>query len=100
MSEDGIRTNGWCRLLGGLGPGRHVGHGRPTGATGVKDQQTGQQLPRWGSALDEPQDAEHDRGAHGPFHAQAHTQERQLWTSMHRPAVLGGLLAAAVHKIR
>ncbi|HEX5496197.1 MAG TPA: SDR family oxidoreductase [Mycobacteriales bacterium] len=65
------------------------------GRTGVASQQTQQQLPRWGSNVFEPQDAQHDRGAHGPFDAQAHSRDPQLWASMHRRALLTGLLACA-----
>ena len=35
--------------------------------TGIDGQQTGDDAPRWGSNLDEPQDADVDRGARGPF---------------------------------
>ncbi len=65
------------------------------GRTGVKSQQTGQHLPRWGSNVFDPQDADTDRGAHGAFDDQAHARDVQLWASMHRRALLGGLLAAA-----
>jgi NAD(P)-dependent dehydrogenase (short-subunit alcohol dehydrogenase family) len=65
------------------------------GRTGVKSQQTGQHLPRWGSNVFEPQDADTDRGAHGAFDAKAHARDPQLWASMHRRALIGGFLVAA-----
>ncbi len=65
------------------------------GRTGVKSQQTSQHLPQWGSNVFEPQDADSDRGAHGPFDDKAHARDPQLWLSIHRKAVIGGLLAAA-----
>lgn len=65
------------------------------GRTGVSSQQTDQELPRWGSNVDEPRDADTDRGAHGPFENQAHNRDPQLWASMHRRSILSGLAAAA-----
>jgi hypothetical protein len=65
------------------------------GRTGVKSQQTAQQLPTWGSNVFEPQDAEVDRGAHGAFDAKAHARDPQLWMSIHRRPLIGALLAAA-----
>lgn len=65
------------------------------GRTGIKSQQTPQQLPRWGSNVFEPQDANTDRGAHGSFGAKAHARDPQLWASMHRRPLIVGLLAAA-----
>lgn len=62
--------------------------------TGVSSQQTDQELPRWGSNVDEPQDADADRGARGPFDDQAHNRDPQLWASMHRRSILSGLAAA------
>lgn len=64
------------------------------GRTGVKSQQTDKDLPRWGSNVEEPQDASADRGAHGPFHDQAHARDPQLWASMYRRPILSGLAAA------
>jgi NAD(P)-dependent dehydrogenase (short-subunit alcohol dehydrogenase family) len=64
------------------------------GRTGVKSQQTQRQLPRWGSNVFEPQDATHDRGAHGDFDEQAHDRDPLLWASRHRRALLGSLLGA------
>jgi hypothetical protein len=63
--------------------------------TGVKSQQTPQELPRWGPNVFEPQDEGEDRGAGGPFESQAHVRDPMLWMSMHRRALLGGLAAAA-----
>jgi len=65
------------------------------GRFGVKSQQSGRQLPRWGSNVFAPQDADTDRGAHGSFDHKAYARDPQLWMSMHRRALLGGLLAAA-----
>lgn len=59
----------------------------------MKSQQTHQQLPRWGSDVCQAQDTDQDRGAHGPFDAQAHSRDPQLWASMHHRALLGGLAA-------
>ncbi len=64
------------------------------GRTGVKSQQTDKDLPRWGSNVEEPQDASADRGAHGPFDDQAHARDPQLWASMYRRPILSGLAAA------
>lgn len=41
--------------------------------TGVDGQQADQDAPRWGSNVDEPQDADVDRGARGPFSDMAGT---------------------------
>lgn len=65
------------------------------GRTGVKSQQTQRELPRWGSNVYAPQDADIDRGAHGSFDDQAHADDPLLWASIHRGALLGGLLAVA-----
>lgn len=65
------------------------------GRTGVKSQQTDHDLPRWGSNVFEPQDAEVDRGAHGAFDSTAHASDPWLWASMHRGPLLGGLVGAA-----
>ena len=64
------------------------------GRTGIKSQQSGKQLPRWGSNVFAPQDADTDRGAHGAFDGQAHSRDPWLWVSMHRAPLLGALLAA------
>jgi len=64
------------------------------GRTGIKSQQSGKQLPRWGSNVFAPQDAGTDRGAHGAFGGQAHSHDPWLWASMHRAPLLGTLLAA------
>jgi NAD(P)-dependent dehydrogenase (short-subunit alcohol dehydrogenase family) len=65
------------------------------GRTGVKSQQDSEQLPRWGSNVFAPQDADTDRGAHGAFDGQAHARDPWSWTSMHRAPLSGALLAAA-----
>ena len=66
--------------------------------TGVSGQQTDADLPRYGSNVFEPADAEHDRGAHGPFDDEAHRSDPLSWVSMHRGLAVGlaGLGAAAV----
>jgi hypothetical protein len=63
------------------------------GRTGVKSQQTAEQLPRWHENLSTARDTDEDRGAHGPFDARAHTRDPVLWCSMHRRALLAGLAA-------
>ena len=64
------------------------------GRTGVKSQQTQQDLPRHGSNVFEPQDQDVDRGAHGPFDDQAHSHDPLLWASMHRRSLLSAAGAA------
>ena len=66
------------------------------GRTGIKSQQSGKQLPRWGSNVFAPQDADTDRGPHGAFGGQAHSRDPWLWTSMHRAPLLSALAAIAV----
>jgi NAD(P)-dependent dehydrogenase (short-subunit alcohol dehydrogenase family) len=65
------------------------------GRSGVKSQQTSQDLPRLGSNVFQPRDEEEDQGAHGGFGQMAHARDPQLWLSLHRRAVLGGMAAAA-----
>jgi NAD(P)-dependent dehydrogenase (short-subunit alcohol dehydrogenase family) len=65
------------------------------GRSGVKSQQTREELPRLGSNLFEPRDQATDAGAHGPFDDKAHGEDPQLWLSRHRGAVLAGAGAAA-----
>ncbi len=65
------------------------------GRTGVKSQQNSKDLPRWGSNVFEPQDADVDRGAHGAFDDQAHARDPWLWATTHRAPLAGCLLAAA-----
>ncbi|HET7387673.1 MAG TPA: SDR family oxidoreductase [Nocardioidaceae bacterium] len=65
------------------------------GRTGVKSQQTDGDSPRWGSNVFEAQDEDTDRGARGAFDGQAHGRDPLLWASMHRGALIGGLLASA-----
>jgi NAD(P)-dependent dehydrogenase (short-subunit alcohol dehydrogenase family) len=64
------------------------------GRTGVKSQQTDQDLPRLGSNLFEPRDQTEDQGAHGAFGDRAHAADPQLWLSAHRRAVLATVAAA------
>ena len=64
------------------------------GLQGVKSQQTSKDAPRLGSNVYEPQDQDVDQGAHGPFDSQAHSHSPQLWVSMHRRAIITGLVAA------
>jgi NAD(P)-dependent dehydrogenase (short-subunit alcohol dehydrogenase family) len=67
------------------------------GRTGVKSQQTEQDLPRLGSNVFEPRDQTEDQGAHGAFDDKAHASDPQLWLSAHRRAVLAAMaLAGAV----
>jgi NAD(P)-dependent dehydrogenase (short-subunit alcohol dehydrogenase family) len=69
------------------------------GMSGVKSQQTGNDLPRHGSNVFEPQDQDEDRGAHGPFDSQAHGHDPLLWASMHRRSLFsaaGAAVAAGV----
>jgi NAD(P)-dependent dehydrogenase (short-subunit alcohol dehydrogenase family) len=63
--------------------------------TGVSGQQTDADLPRYGSNVFEPRDADADRGAHGPFDDKAHASDPVSWLSMHRWAVASGAVAAA-----
>jgi hypothetical protein len=65
------------------------------GRTGVKSQQTDQELPRLGSNVFEPRDQTEDQGAHGPFDDKAHAGDPQLWLSVHRRRVLATVAAAA-----
>jgi NAD(P)-dependent dehydrogenase (short-subunit alcohol dehydrogenase family) len=62
--------------------------------TGIASQQTDSQLPRWGSNVFEPRDADTDRGAHGSFDSSAHARDPQLWMSTRRRPILGGALVA------
>ena len=64
------------------------------GRTGVKSQQTDQDLPRLGSNVFEPRDQAEDQGAHGAFDDQAYAADPQLWLSAHRRAVLAAVAAA------
>ncbi|HET9966756.1 MAG TPA: SDR family oxidoreductase [Streptosporangiaceae bacterium] len=64
------------------------------GRTGVKSQQTGQDLPRLGSNVFEPRDQAEDQGAHGAFDDKAHAADPQLWLSQHRRAVLAAVTLA------
>jgi hypothetical protein len=63
------------------------------GKTGVNSQLTDQDLPRYDANVFQPVAGDH--GAHGSFDDKAHARDPQLWLSMHRVSVLGGLAAAA-----
>ena len=64
--------------------------------TGVNSQQTDQDAPRWGSNVDEPRDAEEDRGAQGAFSAKAAERDPVSFVAKNRLATLaaGGAAAA------
>jgi short-subunit dehydrogenase len=65
------------------------------GRTGFDSQQTDEPLdPRGHDNLFAPEDADADRGAHGPFDEQAHGHSTQSWLSRHRGAA-GALVGAA-----
>lgn len=66
------------------------------GRTGVKSQQTTEQLPRWDENLSTARDGDQDRGAHGAFDAKAHATDPVLWCAMHRRALLAGLAAVVL----
>jgi NAD(P)-dependent dehydrogenase (short-subunit alcohol dehydrogenase family) len=74
--------------------------------TGVRSQQTGSDLPRWGSNMFEPRDETADRGAHGEFGDMAHAHDPVLELSMRRTPLLAagaaalGVAAAAVLRRR
>ena len=64
------------------------------GKTGYNAQQhDGKADPSRAFNLWEPVDADQDHGAHGSFDARATRSSPELWTSMHRNLVLGGLIA-------
>jgi NAD(P)-dependent dehydrogenase (short-subunit alcohol dehydrogenase family) len=65
------------------------------GKTGVSSQQTGQDAPRWGSNVFEPQDDEADRGARGAFSAKATTHDPVSFVARNRLATLGIAAVAA-----
>jgi NAD(P)-dependent dehydrogenase (short-subunit alcohol dehydrogenase family) len=64
------------------------------GRSGVKSQQTNEDLPRLGSNVFEAKDDTEDQGAHGGFDEKAHASDPQLWLSTHRRAILGAAAAA------
>jgi short-subunit dehydrogenase len=66
------------------------------GRTGVKSQQTDQDLPRLGSTVFQPRDQAEDQGAHGAFDDTAHSADPQLWLSERRRAVLAAVALAGV----
>jgi NAD(P)-dependent dehydrogenase (short-subunit alcohol dehydrogenase family) len=71
------------------------------GKTGVKGQLTDNDGPRYGSNVFEPQDEDHDRGAHGMFDDRAHARDPWSAASIHRlPISLGATAVAALVTIR
>ena len=65
------------------------------GKTGVKGQGTKEKAdPNAPNNLYEPVGG--DPGAHGRFDARAYAHSPQLWTSLHRDWIIGGLLAGCV----
>ena len=58
--------------------------------TGVKSQQTQDDLPRWGSNVFEPQDTETDRGARGSFDSSAAAHDPVSFVARNRLASLAG----------
>jgi NAD(P)-dependent dehydrogenase (short-subunit alcohol dehydrogenase family) len=66
------------------------------GRTGVKGQLSSTPALRLGSNVFVPRDDDHDAGAHGAFDEKAHSADPWSWTSMHRVAMLGVGLAAAI----
>jgi NAD(P)-dependent dehydrogenase (short-subunit alcohol dehydrogenase family) len=70
--------------------------------TGVKAQQTAEDLPRYGSNIFEPRDEEEDRGARGSFSGEASEHDPVAFVSRHRRALTAaggvalGLLGTAV----
>ena len=66
------------------------------GRTGVKSQQTDQDLPRLGPNVFEPRDQAEDQGAHGAFDDKAHAADPLLWLSERRRAVLAAVALAGV----
>jgi NAD(P)-dependent dehydrogenase (short-subunit alcohol dehydrogenase family) len=66
------------------------------GRTGVKSQQTDQDLPRLGPNVFEPRDQAEDQGAHGAFDDKAHAADPLLWLSERRRAALTAVALAGV----
>jgi NAD(P)-dependent dehydrogenase (short-subunit alcohol dehydrogenase family) len=64
--------------------------------TGVKGQLSSTPAPRFGSNVFEARDNERDVGAHGAFDDKAHATDPWSWTSMHRGAMVGAGLVAAI----
>lgn len=62
--------------------------------TGVKSQQTDQELPWLGENVHEARDEDSDQGAHGPFDELAHASDPVLWMSFHRRQLLSALAGA------
>jgi hypothetical protein len=71
------------------------------GKTGVKGKLTDKDGPRYGSNVFEPQDEDHDRGAHGMFDDRAHARDPWSAASMNRlPFLLAATAIAALVTIR
>ena len=63
--------------------------------TGVKSQQIqGVDAPRWGSNVDQPRDADQDRGARGEFTSKAATHDPVSFVARHRLVSLAAGLGA------
>jgi NAD(P)-dependent dehydrogenase (short-subunit alcohol dehydrogenase family) len=62
------------------------------GRTGITAQQTDEPLPQWGSNVFAPRDSDVDRGAHGAFDDQAHSNDPWLWATINRVPLIGGLI--------
>lgn len=72
---------------------------RYLGRTGLKSQQTGEQvdLSRWRDNVDAPADGGEDRGAHGVFDDRAHPRSWQLTARTHRAGLaVAGAAATAL----
>ncbi len=66
------------------------------GRSGYKSQQRNEKAdPNRPNNLLQPVDAERDYGAHGVFDDRASSSSQELWTSMHRNLVAGGLVGLA-----
>lgn len=63
------------------------------GKTGVDAQQTTADAPRWGSNVFDAQDAEHDRGARGPFDDMAATRDPVSFLARNRTAAVATTVA-------
>lgn len=64
--------------------------------TAVKSQQTERAAPRWGSNVDQPRDANVDRGARGAFSAKAAVHDPVSFVARNRLATLAAAGAAAL----
>ena len=71
------------------------------GRKGVSSQLTPMQGHRLDSNVFHPQDDTTDRGAHGPFDAEAHARDPWSWLSMHRlPLAVAGTAALGTVAVR